>query len=218
MTKAIASVSEMSAGYRRRTAVLDRIEARFDETKVHGITGASGCGKSTLLSVLGLLLRPSAGHVFIDGEDCSNMSDRDRSLVRRNLIGFVFQDALLEPSMTSWQNLYEATPKRIAKPVARSRAEELFDRLALGRELLSRKANGLSGGQAQRVAVARALLKEPTVVLADEPTGNLDDESGALVIDALFEYGRQPGRTCIVVTHDQRVAARCDTVLTLGRP
>jgi ABC-type lipoprotein export system ATPase subunit len=137
-------------------------------------------------------------------------------LLRRHHIGFVFQDALLEPSMTVWQNLAESLPPSARLKPARERAAEALRGLALPDGLLDRKAIGLSGGQAQRVAVVRAVLKEPTLLLADEPTGNLDDATADVVLAALFAYGRSEGKTCVIVTHDLRIVERADVELRLG--
>jgi ABC-type lipoprotein export system ATPase subunit len=215
VTDALAELSDVTFGYQRASRIVSSLNARFDAGTVGVVTGPSGCGKSTVLCLLGLLLKPQSGDVTILGTSCANATDLRRSMIRRRHVGFVFQDALLETSMTVWQNLYEALPPGTATKAARSKAAELLDRLALPSDVLDRKALALSGGQAQRVAVVRALLKEPALVLADEPTGNLDDASGDIVLDALFEYGRQDGHACIVVTHDARIVERADTALRI---
>jgi len=211
---ALVVVTDVGFRYGLAERVLDGVSATFDEAQVHSITGPSGCGKSTLLYLIGLMLRPANGSIEVAGRVTSGGRDRERALVRGEHIGFVFQDALLEPSMTVFENIAEGLP--LNRPLRRYRAEAaaLLERVGLG-ELRDRKASRLSGGQAQRVALVRAMLKGPAVLLADEPTGNLDDTSASVVLAALFEYGRQPGHTCIVVTHDQRIAAATDTVTRL---
>lgn len=216
MTEPLAQLSEVTFGYQRKEPVIRALTAEFHAGAVCAVSGPSGCGKSTILSLLGLLLSPQSGRVTVLGNRCDTMHDRARSMIRRHHIGFVFQDALLETSMTVWQNLYEALPPRLSLQTARQRASASLNALGLPDGILDRKALTLSGGQAQRVAVVRALLKEPELVLADEPTGNLDDTSGRLVLDALFEYGRQPGRACVIVTHDVRIVRTADTELRIG--
>ena len=215
MNAVLAQLDAVSFSYRRGQPVIEEFDARFDGGTVYAVTGASGCGKSTVLSLLGLLLKPTAGEVRLRGQRCTKLTDAQRSGLRRHQIGFVFQDALLEPSMTVWQSLLEGLPPRAPRSPALARAHEAVERLALPRDILSRKAISLSGGQAQRVAVIRALLKEPSIVLADEPTGNLDAESGKIVLDYLTEYAQNPERACVIVTHDDRVVARADHVVRL---
>jgi ABC-type lipoprotein export system ATPase subunit len=211
MTEAIAELVDVTFGYHRSTQIVTGFNARFDPASVSVISGPSGGGKSTVLSLVGLLLKPVSGEVIVRGTKCASLDDARRSRVRRHHIGFVFQDALLETSMTVWQNLLEALPPGTDTKAIRAKASDLLDRLQLPTDVLRRRALALSGGQAQRVAVARALLKEPAIVLADEPTGNLDDATGEIVLDVLFSYGRQPGRGCVLVTHDERIVDRADT-------
>jgi len=216
MTAPIAELAGVSFGYRRGQVVVRDFCARFDPGHVYAITGPSGCGKSTVLSIAGLLLQPTVGGVTINGVDCSTVNDRRRSGLRRSAIGFVFQDALLETSMTVWQNLREALPPQTASSDARDAAVEVMRRLDLPADMLARRALALSGGQAQRVALVRALLKGPALVLADEPTGNLDDATSRIVLDQLLEYGRQPGHTVVIVTHDERIVGEADEVIRLS--
>jgi ABC-type lipoprotein export system ATPase subunit len=213
MSEPVAKLTNVSFGYKRSARIVTGFCASFDSETVSVISGPSGGGKSTVLSLVGLLLKPHHGDVTVLGTSCARATDAHRSWIRRHNIGFVFQDALLETSMTVWQNLYEALPPGKATKVARTKARELLDRLELPADVLDRKALALSGGQAQRVAVVRALLKEPAIVLADEPTGNLDDTTGNIVLDTLFAYGRQNGRACVIVTHDERIVERADNTL-----
>jgi ABC-type lipoprotein export system ATPase subunit len=211
----LAELENVSFGYRKGDPILQGFDARFYAANVCAVTGPSGCGKSTALSILGLLLSPMSGRVAILGCDYSSAPDATRAAARREHIGFVFQDALLETSMTVWQNLSESLPPGFSRRAARSRAAVLIASLALPDDILDRKAIGLSGGQAQRVAVARALLKEPRIVLADEPTGNLDAVSGSIVLDTLFSYAYDNDRTCVVVTHDPEIVNRADSSIRM---
>lgn len=182
--------------------------------RVTAVTGPSGRGKSTLLYVLGLMLTPSTGQVRLAGTAVSALPDRERSRLRATRLGFVFQDSELDPTRPILASVIE--PGLYA---GRSR-RQLEGR---GRELLSQfglagradhRPGQVSGGQAQRVAVCRALVNRPDVVLADEPTGNLDPANSRLVIDALTETSRQ-GHTVVVATHDPTVVAGADDVVTL---
>ena len=216
MTAPVGELANVSFGYRRGQIVVREFSARFESAGVYAITGPSGCGKSTILCIAGLLLRPAAGNVIIAGVDCSAATDRQRSGLRRSRVGFVFQDSLLETSMTVWQNLSEALPPDIAASDARPAAAEALRQLALPADMLTRRALALSGGQAQRVALVRALLKRPALVLADEPTGNLDDETSRMVLDYLLAYGRQSGRAVVIVTHDERIVDEVDEVIRVS--
>lgn len=214
MTDALVLVDGLEFGYPRLPSVLLNVSASFGDEAVHAITGPSGCGKSTLLYVIGLMLRPRVGRVRIVGEDLADATDKARAMHRAKHVGFVFQDALLEPSMTVFQNVMDGLPLSRDRGQYAALVDVHLDKLGVG-ALRDRKASRLSGGQGQRVALVRALLKQPEVLLADEPTGNLDDETAKVVLDEIFAYGRQPGKTAIVVTHDDRVAASADNVLRL---
>ena len=170
------------------------------------IMGPSGSGKSTLLHLLGGLDNPSAGYVLVDGVDLAGMPDDELTIFRRRRLGFVFQFFNLLPSMTAWENA--ALPlmldgQRLGK--LKPRAVELLERVGLGSRVNHKPAQ-LSGGQLQRVALARALIANPSVLLADEPTGNLDSEAGAEVL-ALLRAAADDGLTILMVTHDRNAAA-----------
>lgn len=210
----LVSVNQVGFRYGHGPMVLDDVSAVFGEGQVHTIIGPSGCGKSTLLYLIGLMLRPECGEIEVVGAELTRGHDYDRATHRAEHIGFVFQDALLEPSMTVMQNVVEGLPLSRRVSEYQSEIDDHLFRLGVA-DLRDRKASRLSGGQAQRVALVRAMVKRPAVLLADEPTGNLDNVTAAVVLDELFNYGRRPGHTCIVVTHDERITASADTVLRL---
>lgn len=180
------------------------------------VVGPSGCGKSTLLYAMGLLDRPDEGEIRIDGEELARAGDERRTQVRSERIGFVFQFHFLLPEFSAVENV--ALPMlrlgRLSRGAALQRARELLDRVGLA-EKADRRSNHLSGGEQQRVAVARALANSPEVVLTDEPTGNLDARNAAAVIDLLVGLAGEGGRGAIVVTHNPEIAARCDVILRM---
>ncbi|MDB5058100.1 MAG: transporter related protein [Chloroflexi bacterium] len=172
------------------------------------ITGPSGCGKTTMLNLVGALDKPTSGTVELDGLDIGNVAERKLHTVRRQAVGFVFQRFYLVPILTALENvLVPAMPLKDGHAAYRERAEELLRSVGLGKRLRHRPGQ-LSGGEQQRVAVARALLLDPPLVLADEPTGNLDSASGAGVLELLLALNRDAGKTVIIVTHDAEIAAR----------
>jgi putative ABC transport system ATP-binding protein len=174
------------------------------------IRGVSGSGKSTLLNLLGCLDSPTSGTYLLDGEDVSSQSDRGLSRVRSRKIGFVFQSFNLLPRTSAIENVL--VPMIYAdRPVSRSRASSVLERVGL-QHRERHYASELSGGEQQRVAIARALINEPALILADEPTGNLDEAAGGSVMALLSELNRE-GRTIIMVTHDPAVAAYGDRAL-----
>lgn len=189
--------------------------AAFPSGSVTALTGPSGVGKSTLLYVLGLMLKPQVGRVRLDGVPVGDLPDAERSRLRAYAFGFVFQDAALDATRTVLDNvvetaLYRRQPRRQAVRAARG----LLERFDVGVRA-SHRPGQISGGQAQRIALCRALLAEPKVVLADEPTGNLDQATADVVITALRERAEAGG--CVVIaTHDPSVVQRCDQRFDLG--
>ena len=178
------------------------------------VVGPSGSGKSTLLNLLGLLDVPTVGDVRLRGEDVSTFSDRYRTRKRKRTIGFVFQSYYLIPTLTALENvemprMLDRTPK-----ATRERATELLERVGLG-DRLNHTPDELSGGQKQRVAIARSLINDPAIVLADEPTGNLDRDTGDRILDLFDELRTEEGVAVVTVTHDDYVAEAADRVVTL---
>ncbi len=194
---------------------LDHVNLKVETGEFVAIMGPSGCGKSTLLHLLGGLDRPSEGGVSIKGTAIANMKDDDLTRLRRQKIGFVFQFYNLIPVLTAVENASLPVTLDGVKPAeARKRAAEWLERFGLS-ERQNNRPDQLSGGQQQRVAVARALVAEPALVLADEPTGNLDTRSGDEIASLLRDVTKKYGRTVVMVTHDPRIAAYADRIIFL---
>ncbi len=178
------------------------------------IMGPSGSGKSTLMHIMGLLDTPTRGKVYVDGRDVSRLGEDERALLRRNYIGFVFQTYNLIPTLTAMENvelpmIFAGVPERERK----RRARELLEKVGLG-DRVNHLPSQLSGGQQQRVAIARALANDPDLILADEPTGNLDSKTGERILD-MFDELHDEGRTLVIVTHDGEVAKRAERIVRI---
>ena len=194
-------------------AVLRGADASVSQGQTVAVTGPSGSGKTTLLLLLAGLELPDAGEIHIGGANLATLDTDGLADLRRDKLGIVFQSFHLIPSLTALANV--ALPLAIAEHRnATDRAREMLSRVGLA-ERCDHYPTQLSGGEQQRVAIARALVHKPAVLLADEPTGNLDDTTGASIIDLLFELNRESGSTLLLVTHDSSLANRCDRILRL---
>lgn len=211
---ALLEVSDITKTFVDRdleTAVLRGIDFELQEGELVALLGPSGSGKSTLLSIVGLLLSPSAGRMKLLGEDVTRLREGQRSRFRNRHLGFVFQAHHLLPDFTARENVAfpAAAPNNRLSAAMRARAGELLERVGLS-DRLDYRATRLSGGQKQRVAVARALMNKPHLVLADEPTGNLDRETAFKVMDQIKLINREEQTTFLISTHDPEIASRCD--------
>jgi putative ABC transport system ATP-binding protein len=194
--------------------ILDDVSFTIHGGEAVAVVGASGSGKSTLLSLLAGLDTPSAGSVRLDGVVLSDLDEDGRARVRGEKVGFVFQSFQLLPALTALENVMLPLELRGERDAA-APARRILERVGLG-ERLAHYPRQLSGGEQQRVALARAFVTEPDLLFADEPTGNLDTETGKAIVDLLFELNAQHGTTLVLVTHDERLAARCGRVLRLA--
>ena len=194
-----------------RTA-LDSVSFQLDAGDTVALMGKSGSGKSTLLHLAAGIDTPTEGRVFLDGEDLMSLDDTRRTLLRRNRVGIVFQFFHLLPHLSVAENV--ALPDWIAGGRDRARVAELLDRVGLA-ERARDPVERLSGGEMQRVAICRALLRKPALILADEPTGNLDEESGHIVLDLLFAMAEESGTALLMATHSSEIAQRAYRVWRL---
>lgn len=194
-----------------RVHVLKGVSFEARRGQVYAIVGPSGCGKSTLLYLLGLLDQPDGGQIEINGSVMSNTDDRARTAARGEHIGFVFQFHFLMLEFTALENVMMPMRKlgRLAPEAMKARAHALLDAVGLGAKT-HRLGTQLSGGEQQRVAVARALANQPTILLADEPTGNLDVKNSGLVFDLLTRLAKEQNQAVVLVTHNPEIAQRCD--------
>jgi len=196
--------------------ILKGVDLTVSAAQFTAIMGKSGSGKSTLLGIIAGLEQPDEGDVFIMGQKLAGMSDRDMATLRRRSIGIVFQGFSLIPSLTALDNVllptFFATEASAAE--RRQRGIDLLKQVGLGERLHYHPAT-LSGGEQQRVAIARALMNSPSIILADEPTGNLDQETGASVLELLLDLGRTHGTGLLIVTHDPDVAAKAGNVVVM---
>jgi putative ABC transport system ATP-binding protein len=199
-----------------KVAAVDGVSFTVPEGQFASVVGRSGSGKSTLLSLLGALDKPTSGNIEIDGNDISQMRDHELIRYRCEKIGFVFQGYNLVPNLTAAENVM--LPMEFAKlPKAKrqERAKQLLDQVGLSGAKQLRKPGKLSGGEQQRVAIARALANKPKLILADEPTGNLDSQTGKMIFDLLHGLAKSENTTIITVTHDLDIAGKTDKTFRL---
>ena len=196
-------------------AVLNGVDLALEPGEIVALVGPSGAGKSTMLHVAGLLERPDGGTVLIEQRDCGALSDDHRTMLRRRALGFVYQFHHLLPEFSALENVM--LPQMIAgvaRAAARRKAEALLGRVGLAERLTHRPAR-LSGGEQQRVSIVRALANDPKILLADEPTGNLDHTTAASVMDTLIEIVRAQGLAALIATHNLELAGRLDRIIAL---
>ena len=217
MTEAICELSQVTKTYGSGAGLvraLDEVSVRFEPAEFTVICGPSGSGKTTLLNMVGLLDVPTSGVVRMQGREVGSMSQRELARERGRRIGFVFQSFNLIPVLSAVENVETALHLAGVPGPRRRMAEEALDRVGLA-DMRGRRPGELSGGQQQRVAVARALVKRPALLIADEPTANLDSETGAAVLDLMRAMNEEDGITFLFSTHDPRVMARARRVVTL---
>ena len=218
MSEPVLRLRGVARAYRTGEGVLEvlkGVDLDVHAGEVVGLIGPSGSGKSSLLHAAGLLERPTAGQIDIEGRDCSKLSDRERTRIRLGAIGFVYQFHHLLAEFSALDNV--AIPQMIAgrsRPQARERAADLLGQLGLSQRL-SHQPGQLSGGEQQRVAIARALANQPRVVMADEPTGNLDPATSGAVFQNLFDLARGTGVALLIATHNMELAHHMDRVFAL---
>jgi lipoprotein-releasing system ATP-binding protein len=194
--------------------VLHGIDLTLQKGEFAALIGPSGSGKTTLLNLIGLLDKPSAGRLFIAGEEAGALDEAERTKVRGRAIGFIFQYHYLLPAFTALENVMMLAARGRLDDEMRERAASLLERVGLT-PWRNHKASDISGGQQQRVAIARALAMNPLLVLADEPSGNLDTENADAVFDLMRDVNVTSGTTFLIVTHDPRLARRCDRIVEL---
>jgi len=202
-------LTELNKIYRTdeiETVALENVNLEVQKGEFLSIMGPSGCGKSTLLNIMGLLDAPSSGKVEINGIETINMKDKELAQFRNQKLGFVFQSFHLINSLNVIDNVeLPLLYRKVSSSERRKRAEEVLEKVGLSHRMRHFPTQ-LSGGQCQRVAIARAIIGNPDIILADEPTGNLDSKMGAEVMDILHKLNKEDGRTIVMVTHDERQA------------
>lgn len=199
-----------------KTEVLHHVDLSFEEHSFNSIIGASGSGKSTILNIMGTLDRPTTGEVYINGKRTDNMGKNELAELRNKTIGFIFQFHYLLPEFTVLENVLMPYNIGYGKPTEKviSRAEELLNLVGLT-EVKNNLSNNISGGQQQRTAIARALINNPKIVLADEPTGNLDSKSTENVYELLRDINKEFKTTFVIITHDDRIAKKTSRIVEI---
>src|SRR3989339_760078 len=211
------NITKIYNSFGNELPVLKDISFEIQKGEFVAIVGPSGSGKSTLMHILGALDRPTSGQYFLDGHDVSTLSDEDLADIRSQKIGFVFQSFNLLPRSTVLRNvilpfIYDT---KISKEDRLTKAEKALIAVGLDADRWNHLSNQLSGGQMQRVAIARALVNDPDIILADEPTGNLDSKTGQVVLETFQKINSEDGHTIILITHDKNVASHAHRVIEL---
>jgi lipoprotein-releasing system ATP-binding protein len=218
MTESVLEARQVQKSFQQGPVTLDvlrGIDVAINAAERLAIVGASGSGKTTLLQILGGLDRPTNGQVLVDGREIHSLTERERGELRNHALGFVYQFHHLLPEFSALENV--AMPllvRRMPTSEAKDRAREILTRVGLGQRL-DHRPHQLSGGERQRAAVARALVTQPKLVLADEPTGNLDGKNAEQVFELMLELNRERRTSLVIVTHDLRIAARMDRALEI---
>jgi lipoprotein-releasing system ATP-binding protein len=218
MTESVLEARQVQKNFQQGPVTLDvlrGIDVAINAAERLAIVGAAGSGKTTLLQILGGLDRPTNGQVLVDGRDIHSLTERERGELRNHALGFVYQFHHLLPEFSALENV--AMPllvRRMPTSEAKDRAREILTRVGLGQRL-DHRPHQLSGGERQRAAVARALVTQPKLVLADEPTGNLDGKNAEQVFELMLELNRERQTSLVIVTHDLRIAARMDRALEI---
>jgi len=214
----IVIAQKLSRHYRSADTIvkaLDGVSVSFPRGRMIAIRGSSGSGKTTLLNLMGAFDKPSSGSIVVDGIDVSHIHGGDEVKYRLKKVGFVFQSYYLIPNMTALENVMLPMELSGIKSNGReSRARELLERVGIDKTRQARKPARLSGGEQQRVAIARALANDPPIILADEPTGNLDSKTGRRIVELLSSLAHE-GKTVIIATHSTEVAAKADMMLEM---
>lgn len=211
----VLAVEDLAFSYPGSQRLFSDLALSVEEGEIVGVRGRSGAGKSTLLFLLGLFIAPTAGRIVIDGVEATRLTDGERSWLRAHRIGFVFQDAIMQPTLTVAENVAEgALYSGLSHSAAIERALDVLGLYGIS-ELAERRPTQISGGEAQRAALCRALIRRPVLILADEPTGNLDPQNADAVMGGLSNAAGD-GAAVVIVTHSPQIAASCDRVVELA--
>lgn len=215
--KLLLDIKDIKKSYRiskeKNLEVLKGINLQINREEIVAIVGKSGAGKSTLLHLIGTLDNPDSGKIFFDGTDVYAMKEKELSKFRNSKIGFIFQFHHLLPEFTAIENVM--IPSMIEGKEDRAKAENLLKEVGI-EERINHRPNEISGGEAQRIAIARALINSPDLILADEPTGNLDTHNADAVMNLIFSLRNKFKQTFIIVTHNEEFALRCDRVIRMN--
>lgn len=213
----LQNVSKVYKSGKLEVPALSNIDLDINKGEMIAITGPSGSGKSTLMNIIGLLDRPTSGEYFLNDTQIKlSMADRKQAILRSKNLGFVFQSFNLLPKLTAFENVLLPSyySKQFSKKESKERALGILDQVGLSKRV-KHKPTEMSGGEKQRVAIARALMNDPEIILADEPTGNLDSKSGLAIIDILKKLREAEDRTVIVITHDPGITQECQRSVSL---